>query len=364
MLVDTIAGIFNKPGSAEICSPDAGGIKALHGIQNARVLVVDDNEINQQIARELLHHAGLEVAIANNGREAVDLAAREHFDAVLMDIQMPIMDGFEATQAIRKIPTLEDLPIIAMTAHAMAGDRERSLEAGMNDHISKPIDPEMLYDVLEKWLGTATPKMPATALSDSGSPEFLQLDGIDAREGLRNHMGQGAFYLRILRIFRRDFGDADSRMRELVARGELGDARRLAHSVKSCAATIGAMALSSHARDLELAFAEGRALPALVESFAESARRITLSLDALPAEEQATSNVQGADAAALMPLLVKLEALLGDDDAAAEDAFLVLRKAIADPNLNDVLGRIGELIEDVEYQKALELLAEVSLTLK
>jgi len=362
MLVDTIAGIFDLGGGAKSSgSPDAWGIKTLHDIQSARVLVVDDNEINQQIARELLHHAGLVAVMANNGQEAVDLVAREHFGAVLMDIQMPIMDGFEATRAIRKIPTLEDLPIIAMTAHAMAGDRERSLEAGMNDHISKPIDPEVLYAALEKWLGAATPKIPATAQVDAGSAAFLRLDGIDAREGLRNHMGKDAFYLRILRIFRRDFGDADSRMRELVACGELDDARRLAHSLKSGAATIGAMALSGHARELELAFAEGRALPALVESFAESARHIAMSLDALPAEAQV---VQGADAAAIMPLLVKLEALLSDDDAAAVDAFLALRSVSADPDLDDLLGRIGDLIDDVEYEKALELLAEVSLKLQ
>jgi HPt (histidine-containing phosphotransfer) domain-containing protein len=168
-------------------------------------------------------------------------------------------------------------------------------------------------------------------------------------------MGKDAFYLRILRIFRRDFSDAGSRMRDLLERGEQGEARRLAHSLKSGAATIGAMELSVHAKELELALAEGRATSALVESFAESAHHIALSLDALPAEDQAAATVvQGV---AVAPLLTRLEALLADDDATADDAFLALRNAISDPRLDDLLSRIGDLIEDVEYEKALELLA-------
>ncbi|MFA7240407.1 MAG: response regulator [Sulfuricellaceae bacterium] len=366
-------------------SPESWGIKSLHSIRSARILVVDDNEINRQIARELLNHAGLEAALANNGQEAVDLVKREHFDAVLMDIQMPLMDGFEATQAIRKIPLLQNLPIIAMTAHAMAGDRERSLGAGMNDHISKPIDPETLYAALEKWLGgngqrtedrgqkTENPSFRSdagemeTALNvQAGSHPLLipPMDGIDARAGLRNHMGREAFYLRILRIFRRDFGDADNRMCELVERGELVEARRLAHSIKSGAASIGAPAFSEHARELELALAEGRATPALVASFAASARHIAQSLDALPPEEQISAMAaHSVGAETLAPLLTRLETLLNNDDATAEDAFLALRNAILDPNLSDSLGRIGNLIEDVEYEKALELLAKVRLSL-
>jgi two-component system, sensor histidine kinase and response regulator len=339
---------------------DAWKIETLHDILQARILVVDDNEINQQIALELLHQAGLVVEIANNGQEAIDLIAHQHFDAVLMDIQMPVMDGFEATKAIRKLPAHEKLPIIAMTAHAMSGDRERSLEAGMNDHITKPIHPEVLYAALQRWIGVLHPAPASAPLLEAPSSRHLELDDIDTREGLHNHMGKEAFYLRILRIFQRDFSDAGSRMRELAKQGELGEARRLAHSVKSGAATIGAMALSGHARELEQALTEGQVVPALVGKFAESAQRIARSLEALPAEEP-VSRSQSACAETLLPLLDKLEAFLADDDAAADDAFRSLRNAIAtaDPELDDLLARIGDLIEDIEYEKARELLAEL-----
>ncbi|MDP2878638.1 MAG: response regulator, partial [Sulfuricella sp.] len=360
LLGDEIAGQRHRyRHSAQAQSRD------LSALRGASVLLVDDSPLNREVAIEFLNDAGLAIDEAVNGREAVEKVFSGDYQLVLMDIQMPEMDGITATRLIRADPRFRDLPIIAMTAHAMAGDREHSLEAGMNDHITKPIDPEVLYAALQHWIVCAPPKkIPVAARTETAStPEFfLRLDGIDTREGLRNHMGKEAFYLRILRIFRRDFSDAGSRMRDLIERGELGEARRLAHSLKSGAATIGAMELSAHARELELALAEGRAASALVESFAESARHIALSLDALPAEEQApTTTAQGADIA---PLLTKLEVLLADDDAAADDAFLALRNTISDPNLDDLLGRIGDLIEDVEYKKALELLAEASLSMK
>jgi signal transduction histidine kinase/DNA-binding response OmpR family regulator/HPt (histidine-containing phosphotransfer) domain-containing protein len=336
-------------------------------LRGARVLLVDDSQLNREVAIEFLNEAGISIDVAANGREAVEKVLAGDYQLVLMDIQMPVIDGITATKLIRSDARFRDLPIIAMTAHAMTGDRERSLEAGMNDHITKPINPEVLYAALQQWIGgnhsgTGRPKTPAsTQLGTVSAPaSFLQLDGIDTREGLRNHMGREAFYLRILRIFHLDFGDADSRIHDLIKRGELGEARRLAHSIKSGAATIGAMELSGHARELELALAEGRVVSALVDSFAESARHIARSLDALPTEEQPSATVvHGAAAEAAAPLLAKLEALLADDDAAADDAFLALRNAIPGPNLDGLLNRIGDLIEDVEYEKALELLAEV-----
>jgi len=331
-------------------------------LRGTRVLLVDDSPLNREVAIEFLNEAGLAIDEAVNGLDAVEKVFTGDYQLVLMDIQMPEMDGITATRLIRSDTRFRDLPIIAMTAHAMAGDRERSLEAGMNDHITKPINPEVLYAALEKWLGVATPETPASVQSGAASAAAfsLRLEGVDTREGLRNHMGKEAFYLRILRIFRHDFADADSRIRDLVERGELGEARRLAHSVKSGAATIGAMELSGHARELEVAFAEARTVAVLVERFAESARHILQSLDSLPAEEQpSAAAAQAADAEEIAPLLGKLQALLADDDAAADDAFQVLRKLIADPALDGLLGRIGDLIEDVEYEKALELLDEL-----
>ncbi len=134
---------------ARVSGSDEEGLQKIRG---ARVLLAEDNEINQQVAEEILQQAGLVVRIANNGKEAVEMVKAGKFDVVLMDIQMPVMGGFEATQEIRRDERFKDLPIIAMTAHAMAGDREKSIEAGMNDHVTKPIDPDQLISALVKWI--------------------------------------------------------------------------------------------------------------------------------------------------------------------------------------------------------------------
>ncbi|MBW2467360.1 MAG: response regulator, partial [Deltaproteobacteria bacterium] len=132
--------------------PLSAAIEEKDKLQGLRILLVEDNKINQLVAQELLKVVGIVVEIANNGREAVDKVRTDTFDGVLMDIQMPEMDGFEATIAIRNMADKKNLPIIAMTAHAMVGDREKSIAAGMNDHITKPIEPDELYSALLKWI--------------------------------------------------------------------------------------------------------------------------------------------------------------------------------------------------------------------
>jgi len=124
-------------------------IESLHG---SKVLLVEDNELNLELARELLVEVGITVETAVNGQEAVELLEKEKFDGILMDCQMPVMDGYEATKIIRSQSHLKDLPILAMTANAMAGDKEKVLAVGMNDHISKPIDPNVMFITMAKWI--------------------------------------------------------------------------------------------------------------------------------------------------------------------------------------------------------------------
>jgi len=124
-------------------------------LKGARVLLVEDNEVNCEVAQELLGQAGIVVTIARDGREALQTLERESFDGVLMDCQMPSMDGFEATRRVRENPAWKDLPVIAMTANAMVGDREKALAAGMNDHIAKPIDVSHMFATLARWVRPA-----------------------------------------------------------------------------------------------------------------------------------------------------------------------------------------------------------------
>ena len=156
LLFDAIMQTFGhevagRPHVAE--SVDDAEARARISLEGARILLVEDNEINQQVASEILAAVGVSVTLANNGQEAVQAVSGNDFDAVLMDVQMPVMDGYEATRRLRQDPRFQTLPIIAMTAHAMAGDREKSLAAGMDDHVTKPIDPEALFRTLEHYVG-------------------------------------------------------------------------------------------------------------------------------------------------------------------------------------------------------------------
>jgi PAS domain S-box-containing protein len=161
--------------------------EALHGhrasLNGARVLLVEDNPINQELALDVLSRAGILVTVAGNGQEALDVLAREGFDGVLMDCQMPVMDGYDATRSLRLRPELRDLPVIAMTANAMVGDRQKVLAAGMNDHVAKPIKLDELFATLARWMGpgrTAVPASPGVADTPTGDP-IAGLPGVDTR---------------------------------------------------------------------------------------------------------------------------------------------------------------------------------------
>ncbi len=211
------------------------------GLAGARILLVEDNPINQELARDLLNRAGIVVSIAGDGQEALEILARERFDAVLMDCQMPVMDGYEATRALRRRPELKELPVIAMTANAMAGDRQKVLEAGMNDHVAKPIRVDDLFATLARWVH---PALPAPV------PE-VPLPALDMRAGVAALMGDEALYRRLLLMFRERESDFVARFRAACEQGD-GDAlTRHAHDLKSVAGSLGMPALQRAAAALE-----------------------------------------------------------------------------------------------------------------
>ena len=224
-------------------------------IRGARILLAEDNEINQELAKELLEGIGVEIAIAENGVQALEMVQKSSFDAVLMDIQMPEMDGLEAAAEIRKMHRFKDLPIIAMTAHAMAGDKEKSHDAGMNDHITKPIDPDAFFSTLVKWI---KPKQPVSGVraapADPGEAAFpFQLDGVDTEDGLRRASNNEHLYKKLLFKVRDNYADAPSRIKAWAAGGEQDEALRLAHSIKGSASSVGAVSLAEAAGRLETA---------------------------------------------------------------------------------------------------------------
>ncbi|HZW25505.1 MAG TPA: response regulator [Gallionella sp.] len=219
------------------------------------VLLVEDNSFNQQLANALLVRAGIDVGIADNGLEALQALQRESFDAVLMDMQMPQMDGLEATRRIRKDPALAGLPVIAMTANAMAGDRETCLAAGMNDYISKPLNTRTLYAMLARWTHRGVPPVQSEPETPLRSEEAAVLDAGSAMA----RMGGPDLYLSMLAKFVPSQQRAVQSIRDALAAGDDATAERLAHSLKGVAASVGAAFLAESAARLERAIAAGNA---------------------------------------------------------------------------------------------------------
>jgi len=230
-----------------------------------RVLVVEDNDINQMVAHEMLQSLGILVVIAKSGEEAIKILSEDRFDAILMDIQMPGMDGYQTTAQIRRDPrfSLDKLPVIAMTAHAFRDDREKALKAGLNDFISKPVELSKLTASLLRWLVTQEPvaegresvQKPGASVGDLPAEVLACLDTPAALQRLGNNLD---LYKRLLGLVRVEQAGAVQVIRqELLQAEDLSRARRLAHSLKGLAGTIGATALMAAARDLENAIAAG-----------------------------------------------------------------------------------------------------------
>jgi CheY-like chemotaxis protein/HPt (histidine-containing phosphotransfer) domain-containing protein len=267
------------PGSTEEFSVDVSGDR--EALQGARILLVEDNRLNQEVATNFLRSVGVQVEHAGNGREALERLAVADYDAVLMDCQMPVMDGYEAAKRIRTLPALAGLPVIAMTAHAMRGDRERSLAAGMNDHLTKPIDRRELYRTLRHWLrreeAAATPAGEPQSASTSPAAEAGEAgpSGFDVHGALHRLGGDRETYRLVLELFAADEADFDKRFASALAAGDLAAATRFAHTLKGLAASAGATGLSEAARALEYGCREGIA----GETIAERQEAVAIALD-------------------------------------------------------------------------------------
>ena len=340
-------------------------------IAGARVLLVDDVALNRTVALAFLEETGVQVETAIDGHDAVtkiQTAPPHHYDLVLMDIQMPEMDGLTATRTIRQEARFNHLPIIAMTAHAMEGDRQRSLDAGMQDHLTKPINPDALYAALLHWIAPrtgASTGTPAHSSDPSAATPLPALPGIDTAAGLAHCLGRPDLYLRILDNFVREFADSAPRIQAALASGPPHDwptARRIAHSLKSAAATLGAATLADAARVLENAYAaQQAATPEAWEAMHAELTRVLALLSALRPPSPPASAAQTPEATAadeLITLLDHLAECLRNDDASA--LRLVGQLHTQMPHTHhaalEELELIREKIEDVEYEEALNLL--------
>ena len=309
--------------------------EATQALRGARILLVEDNDMNQELAMELLSEAGMTVVLANHGQEALSILAQDpNFDGVLMDCQMPVMDGYTATREIRKNPAFHSLPIIALTANAMAGDKEKVLNAGMNDHIAKPLNLETMFGTMARWIYpkralqaemVAMKSVAGGALGAGARGQFddISVPGVDVRAGLATAMGNEALYRRLLRKFYDGQKDFATLFAKALASADPSEAERCAHTLRGTAGTIGATEVKEAAEALERA-CQQRAAPEQIESLLHQAldalQPVVAALHGLLGDEAvASSPAVAVDTGKLAALREQLAELLDRGDSAALD---------------------------------------------
>ena len=331
MLFDSVVRILGGVADGARVAWDVPNDSAeqLAGIMGARILLVEDNELNQEVAIELLTDAGFVVDLAGNGQIALDSARVIDYDIVLMDMQMPVMDGVTATREIRKEARLKDLPVVAMTANAMLGDRERCIEAGMNDHVAKPIEPEDLWKALVKWIKPRhSPVADLKPQAERNGPDTAAgppsgIEGLDTAAGLQHVVGKQSLYLSILRKFSTGQRAVATQILQALEGGDWETAERLAHTTKGVAGTIGAAAVQHFAERLESAIKLREPRAAVDARLAELAQPLAILIAELerqlPPEEGRP--VVAVDRGLLTHVEAKLDALLTAGDAEAGEVL-------------------------------------------
>ncbi|NUB07726.1 response regulator [Azospirillum sp. Vi22] len=345
-LFDGIMRVLGADEQTTDAPPATTAAADLSRLRGGRILLAEDNDLNQQVACELLGDAGLAVEVAENGAIAVDMVQEARYDLVLMDMQMPVMDGVAATLEIRR-QGFADLPIVAMTANAMQADRERCLDAGMNDYLAKPIDPDALWATLLTWiaprpgLGAEAPVSPPAPAAEDGGDLPAGVPGLDTVTGLSRVLGKKRLYLDLLRKFAAGQRDVVTAIRGALDSGDLAAAERYAHTLKGTAGNIGAHPVQDAATDLEAVIRDARPRPEIDTRLAA----LEPPLGALLAHLEAALTPMGAaapsaaqptlvDADALLAVCGQLRQLLLDSDPDAEEALAadadLLRAAFPD----------------------------------
>ncbi|MDL1968901.1 MAG: response regulator [Deltaproteobacteria bacterium] len=338
-------------------------------LRGIRILVAEDNLTNQEIALAILEGAGIVVEIADNGKKAVEAVQKSHFDAVLMDIQMPEMDGYEATRMIRKDSKFKSLPIIAMTAHAMKGDEEKCLEAGMDGYVSKPISQDRLFHTIwksmkhqKKALYSGEPEPPEpidiTVAQTEDLPE--RLPGINIQDALSALKIEKAVFKHILTGFLKNNKESANKIRDAFNRKDRESLVQLAHSLKGSAGNIGADKLYKVAHELETAGREKAPTSALLETVETALNQVLESLqmltdtsktEPLPCKERGAA--PGVNPAQVIPVLKQLaDALNLAEPKEIEKQMEVIKKYLD----ISILENLEDQVNDYEYDSALKTL--------
>ncbi|MGD9367415.1 MAG: response regulator [Desulfobacteraceae bacterium] len=402
-LFNTIMEAFGKAAAMvpripqELHPPETIGVESLRG---ARILVVEDHIINQQVAVAILQRVGVVVEVAENGQTAVDLfmaaadMAEPIFDAVLMDIEMPVMDGYAAARRIREMEfqvqgsrlkvqdEISDLsthrtpntehrtPIIAMTAHALTGDREACLAAGMDDYIAKPIDERELYAVLVKWIKPgqreiSRPCVPAKRVAAQWDDMPKEIPGIDLKMALARISANTGLYKKMLLSFLDKFGNAGHLMGQYLHEGKWEAAYQLGHALKGVCGNIGANGIFQSAGDLckVLEMEKKEQWQPALESFLRQFFIVRSALKGLRLEEPppvlSANQIEAVDPAVTVAMLRDLLELLEKRNSRAMNALQALKNVLQDPRFHDRLNRLDRAIYNLDYKKSISVVSQL-----
>ena len=348
--------------------------------KEAKILLVEDNQMNQELAVSLLNSVGLTAMIANNGKEALDMLKKDAFDMVLMDIQMPIMDGLTATKEIRarEDEYFKKVPILAMSARAFQKDTEECLEAGMNAHIVKPIDPTVLYEEMAKFLPVAAETPHASNGHDSDLSQddknfisyFQKVRDFDAESGLYHANNNRNMYLKILQGFVRDYGGNSFNLRSLIEEFHYEEATRIVHTIKGLCGTIGSTHVQNLAASLEAELEQKQCNFGNYNVFEEKLHALIEDLQIVLtdiASEQNATVQKSHDPEAAQKLMAAVKALKDAVDTCSSTQCKRILDGIEniafEPNQEVLLHKLKELLDDYDFSEASEILESLEKTL-
>jgi two-component system sensor histidine kinase/response regulator len=369
ILFDTAMHLLgaNRMERREAAEDPLQSVEIQAGLRGANILLVEDNDVNQEVASEILKNAGCAVRIATDGEAAIRAVQEAAYDLVLMDVQMPVMDGLAATREIRNLPRFAALPIIAMTANAMKEDRQKCLEAGMNDYIAKPIDPDAMFSTLRRYYFNSDDQAAPRDVESSGAGALPPIPGIDTVSGLRRVVGNRDLYFDLLRRYSEGQRDAATRIKEALDGGDRSLAERLAHTLKGVSGNIGASEAQTVAATLEAAIEDAETGPAIAQMLVRlSAIMTALTGNIAASLAEAAKNRPAAAkksrvAHSLSEMTGKLTRYAEESDSEALDYFDSVRDELVELCARGDFDKLEASLRSYDFSSALVVLKALSV---
>ena len=366
LLFETILSIFNLfTTESSVNSYEAGNKnKDIAALKGVRILLAEDNLLNQQIATEILGDEGLVIDVANNGQEAVDMVNKNAYAMVLMDMQMPIMDGLEATRTIRKNFSNDDLPVLAMTANASDADRQKCLASGMDAHITKPIDPDLLFTEIAKWIKpNNTPPITnkTLAITTKETQTIPEIKGVDTNLGLKVAAGKVSLYIKMLKTFSSDQVNAVENIKKAIEKNDFATGQLIAHTLKGTCGSIGATELQNKAEILESHLKEKMSHAKIVELLDVIQPRLLLvigSIHELLPNKEKTNETTALNEEEVKSLILHLSELLASDDTEANELLEKNSSMLQHYIGVDAFNKISDALESFDFELGLKILKE------